>query len=285
MVSVFYGSRTERTMSRWKLVALDMDGTLLTSDKRLLPETVRDIEKASESGVEFCFCSGRTVPEIRLFTDQLPMIRYAVCMSGSVVLDLENEQTLYRHAVKQKYVFRILEAAAEDDSMVHLLTDRDSVVRGDQVTHMAEFGRPDFQETFLVTTRSVPDLYAEAEHYDSIPKVNIYARSADVRQRAFEKLKDLPLTIEFIEETSLEINALGVSKAVGMQALTDHIGITMADVMAIGDSENDRAVLQAAGFPVAMANSGESILSLCHAVTGDNDHNGVGEAVRRYLLP
>ena len=270
--------------NRWKLVALDMDGTLLTTDKRLLPETERDIREAAEEGVQFVFCSGRTLPEIFLFTEQLPMIRYSVCMSGSLVLDLREDRILYRNAIKREYIRLILDVAEADDGMAHLLTDRESVVRGDQVTHMADFGLPDFQETFLLTTRSVTDLRSEAERYDSVPKANIYARSSEARQRAYERLKDLPLTIAFLRDSTLEITAEGVTKAVGMQALADHLGITMADVMAVGDSENDRAVLEAVGFPVAMANAEEGIRKLCHAVTADNDHNGVGEAVRKYFL-
>lgn len=267
-------------MNRWKLTALDMDGTLLTSDKQLHPETIRDIEKARNEGMQFVYCSGRTIPEIRLYRDRLPMIRYAVCMSGSLVYDFEEERILYRRAVEQKYALCIIEAAKEDDGMVHLLSDTESIVRGDQVTHMADFCRAEYQETFLATTRSVTDLRAEALKYDSLPKVNIYSRSPAARARAYEKLKHLPLTFVCIEEASLEINAQGVSKANGMKALTDHLGLQMSDVCAIGDSENDRTVLQAAGFSIAMGNAEPSIKELCDAETDDNDHNGVGKAIR-----
>ncbi len=272
-------------MKKWKLIALDMDGTLLMSDKSLHPDTVRDIGEAHAQGAEFVYCSGRSLPELLLFREALPMIRYAVCMSGAVVYDLAEMKILYQNALPQELVFRIIDAAEEDDSMVHFLTFDDSVVRGDQVTRMEEFRRPDFQESFLITTTSVPDMREEAKKYEFIPKVNIYCRSAERRRIAYEKLKDLPLTCLFIEEASLEINAEGVTKAAGMRALADYLGIRMDEIMAVGDSENDRAVLQAVGFPVAVGNAEEPIKELCAAVTeADNDHNGVGEAIRRFVL-
>lgn len=273
-------------MNTWKLIALDMDGTLLMSDKSLHPDTVRDIREASRQGAEFVYCSGRSIPEIRLISEQLPMIRYAVCLSGAVVYDLKTDEILFRQAIPQDLVFRIIEAAdGEGDPMMHFLLDRESVVRGDQVIHMADFCRAEFQETFNLTTRPVTDMVKEARLHESVAKFNLYCRNAEQRRRICEKLEGLPLTVVQIEEASVEINAEGVSKAAGMQALTEHMGIRMDEVMAIGDSENDRAVLEAAGFPVAMANAEEAIRELCSAVTvNDNDHNGVGEAIRRFVI-
>ena len=273
-------------MNNWKLVALDMDGTLLMSDKSLHPETIRDIREASEQGVSFVYCSGRSIPEIRLIADQLPMIRYAVCLSGAIVYDLEEDAILYRRTIPQELVYRIMDASeGEGDPMLHFLLDRESVVRGDQVTHMADFCRAEFQETFNLTTRPVTDMQEEARKHESVAKFNLYCRNAEQRRRICEKLEGLPLTVVQIEEASVEINAEGVSKAAGMQALTEHLGIRMDEVMAVGDSENDRAVLQAVGFPVAMANAEGPIKVLCGNVTqNDNDHNGVGEALRRFVL-
>ena len=270
-------------MRPWRLIALDMDGTLLMSDKSVHPDTIRDIRDAERQGVIFVYCSGRSVPELLLYADKLPMIRYAVCMSGSVVYDLRDRKILCKKAIPQELVFRIAEAAEENEAMLHFLLDEETVVRGDQVTHMADFCRAEFQETFLLTTRSVTDMWEEAKKHDCMAKVNLYCRSAADRQRAYEKIKDLPLTFVFIEEASLEITAADVTKASGMCELAEHLGFRMDDVMAVGDSENDRAVLEAAGFSVAMQNAGESIKELCDAVTmQDNDHNGAGEAIRRF---
>ena len=95
-------------------------------------------------------------------------------------------------------------------------------------------------------------------------------------------LKELPLTFAFAEGASLEITAGGVTKADGLGILCRHLGIPMEETLGIGDADNDRAVLETVGLAVAMGNAEPKILAICDAVTADNDHNGVGAAVRRY---
>ena len=68
----------------YKLVALDMDGTLLMSDKSVHPDTIRDIEQAGKRGIQVVYCSGRAVPEILPYVSSLKTIRYGVCMSGAL---------------------------------------------------------------------------------------------------------------------------------------------------------------------------------------------------------
>ena len=76
----------------------------------------------------------------------------------------------------------------------------------------------------------------------------------------------------------------GVSKVTGLRKLAEHLGIDVNDVIAIGDSDNDRIMLKTAGFSVAMGNALEELKVCADAVTADNDHNGVGEAIRKYLV-
>lgn len=71
----------------YRIIALDMDGTLLTSDKTIAPDTVRDIRAASERGIHVVYCTGRAVPELKLYFDMVPMMRYAVCSTGALVYD------------------------------------------------------------------------------------------------------------------------------------------------------------------------------------------------------
>ncbi|MDO5703206.1 MAG: HAD hydrolase family protein, partial [Lachnospiraceae bacterium] len=82
--------------------------------------------------------------------------------------------------------------------------------------------------------------------------------------------------------TSLEMNAEGVTKASGLARLCGYLGITMDDVMGVGDSYNDRDFLEAVGLSVAMGNSVPEIRELCDEVTDDCSNNGVGAAIRRF---
>ena len=81
-----------------RIAALDMDGTLLMSDKSVHPDTIRDIEWAGRKGIHVVYCSGRAVPEILPYVSCLKTMRYAVCMSGALVYDFEEKQNIYHKA-------------------------------------------------------------------------------------------------------------------------------------------------------------------------------------------
>ena len=83
----------------YRIIALDMDGTLLTSDKTIAPDTVRDIRAASERGIHVVYCTGRAVPELKLYFDMVPMMRYAVCSAGALVYDRVEKHCIDRRPV------------------------------------------------------------------------------------------------------------------------------------------------------------------------------------------
>ena len=89
----------------YRIIALDMDGTLLTSDKTIAPDTVRDIRAASERGIHVVYCTGRAVPELKLYFDMVPMMRYAVCSTGALVYDRVEKHCIDRRPVKSEMAY------------------------------------------------------------------------------------------------------------------------------------------------------------------------------------
>ena len=86
------------------------------------------------------------------------------------------------------------------------------------------------------------------------------------------------------EKTSLELSAAGVDKGAGLRTLCAHLGVPVEAAVAVGDSYNDAAVLRAAGLAVGMGNSPEPVRRLCDVIVADCDHDGVAEAIRRFLF-
>ena len=167
--------------------------------------------------------------------------------------------------------------------MPHILTDDETIVAADDVTHMKDFHAGIYQPMFERITRKVADMAEEARHLTSIGKVNIYFRSSEDCHACYEELRILPLSFAMPEETTLEMTAQGVTKGSGLKALADYLHIPMAQTVGIGDSDNDRAMLHDVGLSVAMGNAQADIKAQCDLITEDNDHNGVGEAIRRIL--
>lgn len=273
----------EKNKKKYSLVAVDMDGTLLQSDKTLHPDTIRDIEEAAQAGVQTVYCSGRAVVEVRPYLKQLPSVRYGITCSGSVVYDFKNDKILFSREIQSKYAVMISDVAKKYDGMTHFLA-KDSTACIHQVSHMADYNMGVYQPLFTEVAKKVEDMSEEAAKRLSVPKVNIYFRTNEDRCKGYEELKDLPLCFATVGDTILEMTAPGVSKAFGLNALINRLGIKMKNVVGIGDSDNDREMLGAVGYPVAMGNAEEEILAMCKMITGDNDHNGVGEAIRKLCL-
>lgn len=265
------------------LIALDMDGTLLMSDKSIHPDTARDIAFAAEQGVHMVYCSGRDIVELEPYTGDLPQIRYGICTSGSVVYDFQEKRNIFRLAVPQKTVLEIIRLVGEKTGMIHFLGDGKSITCREQIEHMEDYRMGIYKELYRRVATAVESMREEALRHDSIAKVNIYFRSAEDRDGAFQKLKHLPLSFARAEETSLEMTAPGVSKALGLEKLAEYLGIPMEETAGIGDSDNDSAVLLAAGLSVAMGNAEDQIKEMCDMITDDNDHNGVGKAILKIV--
>ena len=264
-----------------KLIALDVDGTLLRSDKTVDPETVSDIRYAVENGMETAFCTGRGLAEMGDLFDALPMMRFSICNSGAVVYDRAKDHCLYRNEIRQDCIREIMMAAGKYECMPHFLTERESIVSSGDITHMADFHMGIYQPMFLRVSRPVPDMRAESERHEAIAKINLYFRTVEELTKAFEELRHLPLTVSRSENTTMEMTAQGVSKAKGIERLADYLDISVTQTAGIGDNYNDVEMLTTVGLPIAMGNAIPEVRSLCAFVTDDNDHNGVGRAIRK----
>ena len=90
------------------LIALDMDGTLLMSDKTIHPDTPGDIAYAAAQGIHMVYCSGRDIVELAPYTEALPQIRYGICTSGSIVYDFYEKKSVFRRGIPQETVLEII---------------------------------------------------------------------------------------------------------------------------------------------------------------------------------
>lgn len=134
-------------MNNYQLIAFDMDGTLLNSDKQISPETLNAIKRAGDAGKTVILCTGRNLAELNAFTEIIPGLRYLDCVSGACVYDLKEKKTLYSQALDPGIVKKLMEFALEEEAMIHVLSER-SIVQRDQQSHMADFHMGIYQTMF-----------------------------------------------------------------------------------------------------------------------------------------
>ena len=234
--------------SPYKLLALDMDGTLLDSRKQVSPKTQQAIEELAKTGVAVAYCTGRSLPEMRDVRRALPFVRYGSQVSGALTYDFETDTVISATPLSTDICLQLIRAGALENAMVHMHCDLEAYVR---------------------------------EHEGQVLKINLYHMDTESRERTRRRIQGLPIKLADSERTSLESTAQGISKDKGIERICSRLGIGMDQVVAIGDAPNDTDVLRAAGCAVAMGNATPEIKQLADLVVADNDHDGIAEAIER----
>lgn len=267
----------------YKLIAIDMDGTLLKSDKSVHPDTISDIKKATDNGMDIVFCTGRSVSQLNQYFKIFPMIRYAICCSGAVIYDNFDKRIICKSEIERKYVKKAMDVVANYRAMADLLMENESIISKKDLLELEAFGMEVYRPLFSKIARKVDDIQKEAKKYDFIPKINTSYRSNEDKLKAYEELKNLPLELTFGRTSGIEITARGVTKAKGLDKLLHSLGLSSSEAVGIGDADNDRELLKSVGFSVAMGNATDEIKKIAKYMTDDNNHNGVGKAIQ-YII-
>lgn len=281
---MFY--RKGKKMKDYKLIALDMDGTLLNSRKEISKKTKEMIRRAATEGKHVVLSTGRGVAELTEYLEQLPEMRYLDCTSGAVIYDCREQKAIARNPIRTEDMRKILDLARERDLMVHFLST-ESIVEQKKFEVIEEYQMGLYRPLFAHAARKCKDIYRLFEEEQiQVGKCNLYHRSPEDRLVTEERLKKMGLSVSVVhsEIASLEITAAGVNKGTGLLALCEHLGISVEETIAVGDADNDREVLEAAGLSVAMENASDRIRKLADVTVADCDHDGCAEAIEKYLL-
>ena len=269
-----------------KVIALDVDGTLMSSRNELLPNTVTALQDAADRGIQIVLSTGRMLSECRELLAQLPMIRYAVTCTGAQTVDLEDESTIGRKSLTADDLRLLCSHLWDLDVLLQVFDDHDGLMHNDaaRLANAERYCAPGLAAAIRRYHAPEADLKSYVEAYEGpTNKLHMYFATAADKQTAVERTKGLPYDFADTCDRDLEIMPLGVDKGLGLRQLTEHLGLDRSEVMAIGDGGNDEGMLCYAGLAVAMGNANDYIQSLCHRVTDDNDHDGVANAVWQVL--
>ena len=267
---------------KYKLLALDMDGTVLNSQKKITPRTVAAIKGLSERGVNVVVSSGRGRAEINDYPEILAVMNYGILNSGGLLFDFFKDNPIKIHALSEEIILKLIEFGLEERAMIHMLTPRKSIANESDISDMAAFDMAVYHDMFNRICLRCDDFKKYVrENPGEVIKVNLYHRDKDSRDRNLERIKPFNLSISFAEANNLEMSPANITKGSGLRELCDFLKIDIAEAVAVGDAHNDREILQVAGLGVAMGNSSDEIKKLADFVTLDNDNDGVAAAIEK----
>lgn len=284
-------------MSKIKLLALDLDGTLLDTSSRVPEANAHALRLAQQAGVQVALCTGRNLTETRAFNAQLDASAdWAVIANGAAVLRFSDKTQIAFDGLDDRMCRTVLEVCAQFGVDPCLYTAEKLYYGHEFLRFLQEIrrrGRVSLSETAegyeFVADAAQWRVVLERENGKIAKAILHHLEPAVVDQMtqvlAESGLFELAPSVMFGGELkNVEINRKGVHKGRALQQLAAQLGLDMDEVMAIGDSDNDLTMLQMAGLGVAMANAQPHIRASADAVTLDNASNGVAAAVKQYIL-
>lgn len=267
----------------YKLIALDMDGTVLNDKKQITEKTEAAIHDALKKGVEVVFCTGRSLAGMRDILKAFPDMHYLSGESGGLIYDLKEKRPVRQVTFPAEVVRAIRDAAKGEDLMPCVFSNGEGLVNKKDVTRMDVYYMGQYQEMYeRVATLFDDVLDTMVEENRPAEKINLYCSSVELRERMYETLKAQNLEAELVysEITSLETSPKGLSKAQALRSLCEIMDITLEEVVMVGDADNDLAALKVAGLPIAMGNANEHVKEVSRIQVADNNHDGCAQAIR-----
>ena len=271
-----------------KMVGLDMDGTLLTTDKELTEHTKKVLREAIDRGVVVLPATGRPLAGIPEEVLKFPGVRYAVASNGARIVDLKESRVLYEDLVPYETGRRVLEICSRYDSMLEIYYDGVGYAEEEKLKHLDEYvPRLPMARYIASSRRPVADVRAMHEERKApTDKVQALFRTTEECKKAWKEVeKEIPdIEITGALSNNIEVNAKGVNKGRGLMILGELLGIHREEIMAVGDGSNDIAMLREAGLGVAMENATEAVKAAADVVTLSNDQEGAAAAIEKYVL-
>ena len=282
-----------------RIIALDLDGTLLDSQKRL-SEVNRDaLARAAAKGVLVVPTTGRFFGMMPPAVRDLPFVRYAITINGAQVYDRATGAAIVREEIPLATALSVMELLDGYDVvydcyrsnwgwMTQALQDKaaDYATNEHYLRMVREFRKP------------VPELKAHLRATASegdVQKIMLFARNApaDGAEAPAEVLADIrrAVAVRFPEikvtsstANNLELNIASAHKGNALKRFAEHLGLTLENCMAFGDGMNDFTMVEAAGLGVAMANAEDAVKRVAKDVTLSNDEDGVAKGIDKWIF-
>ena len=269
-----------------RMIAFDLDGTLLTTDKRLTDETRRTLEQAAKRGILLVPATGRPLTGMPAEVLGIPGVRYAVTANGARVVSTENGKILREKLISVEKARKVLDIYGEYDTLREIYYDGQGYMEAWQMEELDHYvPDPNMAKYIRNTRKCVPDLMKKFRQENrAMDKVQAVFACAGEKEQAFHRIRE----IEGVEATgalsyNIEVNAGGINKGEALLWLAGELGIDREEILAFGDGANDADMIRMAGIGAAMEVSVPEVRAAADILAGSNDEDGVARAIQRYI--
>lgn len=270
----------------YKLVAIDMDGTLLNSNNEVSKRTKIAIDKAKEKGIYVVLATGRILKSALQFRRELDIRNPIVACNGAIIVN-EHEEIIYKKPLDKNIIENILDLAKENNIYYHFY-DEYGFYANTLVEEVISF-----YNTATAKLKGLElDINIFKDKGEVLTKEDLNVLKFMFIDNDLEKLFKVRRELDRMEvlstssswDNNIEVMGKGVSKGEGLTYLCKELNIDRKQVITIGDNENDLSMLEFAGMGVAMGNSKDEIKNFADYITTTNDDDGVAKVIEKFIL-
>ncbi len=289
----------------YKLVAIDLDGTMLNSYGEVSAKTKEIIKQCIEKGIYIVLASGRPIDSIKTIAKEIKSQEYFIAGNGALVYDMKEDKMIYENYMKKEKVLEIIKICEENSIAYNVYTDKTILTSNLKFNvlyyYKENLKKEEDKKTNISIVENVYD-YVKNMQEEKFLKITICDENSTIFNSIIKKVKEIN-EIDILEVSHMsrklieqgteqipveyyytEITASDVDKWKAIEFLMKELEITPEQVMAIGDNMNDKKMIENAGLGVAIKGSTPEVISVAKYVTDTNNHDGVAKVLEKYVL-
>lgn len=275
------------TNHKIKLIAFDLDGTLLKDNKKLTPRTVSALKRASEAGIQMVPTTGRLYDLLPEKLRSLPFIHYVIGVNGAELYDAWEKQILHQADLSIGEAARVFAYVRGVSAIVGGYQERKGFMSRKDVEQMERFAQgPELLRLMRSIYTPVEDLEAHfLQSGNTIQKLILFFSDLEERKRVYADMQErfADMAVSSAVANNIEVNAKAANKGAALKSLRERLGLRREEVMAFGDGSNDVTMLLEAGRGIAMGNACEEAKEAADEVTLTNEEEGVAFEIEKLL--
>lgn len=271
-------SEAQKEMT-YKLVAIDVDGTLITDEHELTKGTIEVIQRLSKQGVEIVLCTGRAPKMAIPLMEEIGLEGYAITHNGAATIDVKSGAIVHEFPMKTEYFAKYINYCHNNG--IHFDISTTNEVYVEHLSQLDDFKKEMYQK-FLMQPKQLPS-------FDQIQEPIVKLMTAGTIEQMDELSKEWPTwsdNFNILRSGQFFVDMMdrNASKGNALKALAQSRGIPAEQVMAIGNYYNDITMLTFAGLGVAVDNAPTEVKAAANVITATNNDEGVMLALKKYCL-
>ena len=287
----------------YKLIVIDLDGTMLDSYGQVTQNTKNAIKNAIEKGIDVVIASGRPIDSIKSIAKDIGSEKYFIAGNGALIYDIPKDEILYDKYMKKEKVLEIIKICEENSISYNVYTDKTILAKSLKYNvlyyYKENLKKPEDKRTHINIVENIYD-YIQKMQEEKFLKITICDDSKAIFQsiiRKLEQIKDIEIldvshmsrkVIEQgteqipIEYYYTEISSENVDKWYAIEFLMKKLQIQKEEIITIGDNSNDKKMIKEAGLGIAMGQSMPQLKAIADYITSSNTEEGVTKAIEKF---